>query len=88
MIQGGLIIEIDFILTNVWLFKKNIGRCYHLSIFFKQLQIQHSFFFLVVQVELKNRLGLLNFAWGSWKLCVGSPTVSNFSKLVSTPAEL
>ena len=33
----------------------------------------------------KKRLGLLNFTWGSWKLCVGSPTVSNFSKLVSTP---
>ncbi len=35
----------------------------------------------------KKRLGLLNFTWGSWKLCVGSPTVSNFSKLVSTPGQ-
>ena len=34
---------------------------------------------------VRKRLGLLNFTWGSWKLCVGSPTVSNFSKLVSTP---
>ena len=34
---------------------------------------------------VKKRLGLLNFTWGSWKLCFGSPTVSNFSKLVSTP---
>ena len=33
----------------------------------------------------KVSLGLLNFTWGSWKLCVGSPTVFNFSKLVSTP---
>ena len=34
----------------------------------------------------KKRLGLLNFTCVSWKLCVGSPTVSNISKLVSTPA--
>ena len=34
---------------------------------------------------VRKRLGLLKFTCGSWKLCVGSPTVSNFSKLVSTP---
>ena len=37
---------------------------------------------------VRKRLGLLNFTWGSWKLCVGSPTVSNFSKLVSTPESI
>ena len=84
--------------TNQWMYATDVcaleiyHRMQHIEINFyiRYIMSRHLYstpaaFFWWFRSNCKKRLGLLNFTWGSWKLCVGSPTVSNFSKLGSTP---
>ena len=88
--------------TNQWMYATDVcaleiyHRMQHIEINFYiryNIMSRHPYstpaaFFWWFRSNCKKRLGLLNFTLGSWKLCVGSPTVSNFSKLGSTPVTL